>query len=559
MKKIITLILLFISIISFGQKSEYKKANKLYIDKQYAEANVILEKILNKEYGNLNEELEFYSLQLNLNCYYLLNDFKAAYPKAQIYLNFIKNTSEGFIVNKDEFITKMKAFIEELKSKIPQDSNSTSDLKIASESNSQAKTETTETKVAETTRPTSDDKTVTLTVSGTGKTLEEARLNALRSAIEQAFGAFISSKTEILNDNLVKDEIVSVANGNVQKYDIVSQVEVPNIGYAITLSATVSISKLTSFVESKGVEVEFKGGMFAANIKLQKLNEESERIAISNLTKTAFILLNNSIDFNLNVSEPTLKKNSTTLYSIDFLIYTNNNNNYESFEKYFKETLSKIYLKDEDVVNYKSIIKPVYGIVIGNYSDKINFLRNKNSIEMLLNFCANSQILLNSFKIYSNIGNIKYSYNDLYNKSGNDPSIFDAFCGYLSVEEVIKKINKKESFLGKYSNEHDVSKFFMERIKDYQIFYPERITINNLLYNKITTSGLGNEFAKITGYLDKYYPLFIDLNFKKPILFFTKDFEISELEKIDKFKIEKLQIEDFLKNSKEYILPNNLN
>ena len=91
-----------------------------------------------------------------------------------------------------------------------------------------------------------EDKTVSLTVSGTGKTIEEARLNALRSAIEQAFGAFISSKTEILNDNLVKDEIISVANGNVQKYDIVSQVELPKIGYAITLSATVSISKLTS-------------------------------------------------------------------------------------------------------------------------------------------------------------------------------------------------------------------------------------------------------------------------------------------------------------------------
>jgi hypothetical protein len=247
MKKIITLILLFISIISFGQKSEYKKANKLYIDKQYAEANVILEKILNKEYGNLNEELEFYSLQLNLNCYYLLNDFKAAYPKAQIYLNFIKNTSEGFIVNKDDFIAKMKAFIEELKSKIPKDSNSSSDLKIASESNS--------TTNADSSKPASDDKTVTLTVSGTGKTLEEARLNALRSAIEQAFGAFISSKTEILNDNLIKDEIVSVASGNVQKYDVVSQIEIPNTGYAITLSATVSISKLTSFAESKGVVV----------------------------------------------------------------------------------------------------------------------------------------------------------------------------------------------------------------------------------------------------------------------------------------------------------------
>ena len=55
------------------------------------------------------------------------------------------------------------------------------------------------------------EKTVTLVVSGQGKTQDEAKQNALRSAIEQAFGMFISSKTEILNDNLVKDEIVSVS------------------------------------------------------------------------------------------------------------------------------------------------------------------------------------------------------------------------------------------------------------------------------------------------------------------------------------------------------------
>ncbi len=52
-----------------------------------------------------------------------------------------------------------------------------------------------------------EDKSVILTVTGTGKTIEEAKNNALRSAIEQAFGAFISSKTEILNDNLVKEKL----------------------------------------------------------------------------------------------------------------------------------------------------------------------------------------------------------------------------------------------------------------------------------------------------------------------------------------------------------------
>jgi putative intracellular protease/amidase len=39
-----------------------------------------------------------------------------------------------------------------------------------------------------------DDKTVTLVVSGQGKSQDEAKTNALSSAIKQAFGVFISSK-----------------------------------------------------------------------------------------------------------------------------------------------------------------------------------------------------------------------------------------------------------------------------------------------------------------------------------------------------------------------------
>ena len=120
-----------------------------------------------------------------------------------------------------------------------------------------------------------DDKTVTLIVSGQGQIQDEAKQNALRNAIEQAFGTFISSNTEILNDELVKDEIVSVSNGNIQKFEIISEVQTPDGGYATALKATVSVTKLTSFVESKGVVVEFKGGLFASHILIQELNEKN--------------------------------------------------------------------------------------------------------------------------------------------------------------------------------------------------------------------------------------------------------------------------------------------
>jgi hypothetical protein len=193
-----------------------------------------------------------------------------------------------------------------------------------------------------------EDKIVTLTVSGTGKTLEEAKTNALRSAIEQAFGAFISSKTEILNDSIVKDEVVSVTNGNIQKYDVISQVEIPDNGYAITLKASVSIEKLTSFAQSKGVTVEFKGGMFGLKMKMQRLNEEAEVVAIKNLTSTCFDILNSALDFELKVSEPVRAQttnNDNDIYAIDFLIKTKYNKNFKKFIDYFKNTIEKISQK----------------------------------------------------------------------------------------------------------------------------------------------------------------------------------------------------------------------
>ena len=59
---------------------------------------------------------------------------------------------------------------------------------------------------------------VKLVVTGDGETKEEATNNALRSAVEQAFGVFVSANTEILNDELVKDEIATVSSGNIKSY-----------------------------------------------------------------------------------------------------------------------------------------------------------------------------------------------------------------------------------------------------------------------------------------------------------------------------------------------------
>jgi hypothetical protein len=179
-----------------------------------------------------------------------------------------------------------------------------------------------------------EDNEVTLVVSGQGKTLDEAKNNALRSAIEQAFGTFISSNSEILNDDLVKDEVVSVSNGNIKKFEVISQSDIPGLGFAISLKATVSVNNLISFVESKGGEVEFKGNLFTFNIKQQILNEENEVTAIADLYQVSHEFLKKSFDFNLSTGNPQINKIDNKEWIIPFVLQINSNLNFNEFYKY---------------------------------------------------------------------------------------------------------------------------------------------------------------------------------------------------------------------------------
>ena len=66
-------------------------------------------------------------------------------------------------------------------------------------------------------------------VSADGFTKEQATLSALRNAIEQTYGAFVSSNTQLLNDELIKDEIVSISNGYVKRFECLSESEMLRI------------------------------------------------------------------------------------------------------------------------------------------------------------------------------------------------------------------------------------------------------------------------------------------------------------------------------------------
>ncbi len=229
-----------------------------------------------------------------------------------------------------------------------------------------------------------DDTTVTLVVSGQGKTQDEAKQVALRSAIEQAFGAFISSKTEILNDKLVKDEIVSVTNGNIQKFDVLSEVQLPDGGYGSTLKAVVSVTKLTSFCENKGLTVEFKGGLFAMNAKLQKLNEENEVAAIRMLCNTSKLIIDKMFDYSISSNEPKSVDGNSSNWEVLLAVGVKLNANFNTLKDYLNKSLYEIAMNMVEVNKYASLNKISYPIKIKTSENSDNvFFRKEQSLALL--------------------------------------------------------------------------------------------------------------------------------------------------------------------------------
>jgi hypothetical protein len=228
------------------------------------------------------------------------------------------------------------------------------------------------------------DKTVAITVSGSGKTQEEAKQSAFRSAIEQAFGAFISSKTEILNDQVVADQIASVANGNIQSFSILNESQLPDGSWGVTLKALVSVSKLTSFVEAKGIAIEIKGGMFAINIKQQLLNEQGEIKAVSEMVGLLHEPMQISFDYVIKSSDPKSLDAESKNWEIPLVVTATTNKNIDFCANYCIKTLAALSLSSEEVTSYQSLNKAVFSVVI-NYNGvaKTFYLRKQSSINAL--------------------------------------------------------------------------------------------------------------------------------------------------------------------------------
>lgn len=202
-----------------------------------------------------------------------------------------------------------------------------------------------------------DRSDVILVVVGSGQTKEEATTVALRSAVEQTYGVFVSASTEILNDELLKDDIATVASGNIQSYREVSSQVMPDGQWVVSLSVNVSPTSLVSYAKSKGSQCEFAGAAFGANLKLLKLNRINSERVFDNLLHEVELMSNHMYDYRLTVGEPSVKGD------VEICVDVFSNKTTEAISNLLAATIKEVAMDDQyakDIMSKGERINAVY-------------------------------------------------------------------------------------------------------------------------------------------------------------------------------------------------------
>ena len=110
-----------------------------------------------------------------------------------------------------------------------------------------------------------DTRSGTIVATGEGTTKEEAIKNAIRSAIERHNGSMVNASTEVVNDEITKDEISTGTRGNVEKYKVLG---VQDIGDGL-VSARVQVH-LGNNMNAKLGDGEVRGGSFRGRTEVNQ-------------------------------------------------------------------------------------------------------------------------------------------------------------------------------------------------------------------------------------------------------------------------------------------------
>jgi len=147
------------------------------------------------------------------------------------------------------------------------------------------------------------EKTMKVIVTGIGADADAARLNAIRNAVEQVIGVYVSADTLVKNQAILKDEILGYSGGYVGDTRIVSEEHDRDGLIAVTIEADVVASKLKRKLEFLNIAVRNVEGKTLFNEATGRMEEKRSGAAL--LEK--FISKYPQAAYNIEVGAPQIK------------------------------------------------------------------------------------------------------------------------------------------------------------------------------------------------------------------------------------------------------------
>lgn len=89
--------------------------------------------------------------------------------------------------------------------------------------------------------------------TGVGETLDLAKEDAIRQAVQKAVGSYVSSDLITKNDDVIKDKVISLSAGFVEKTEITSQNKREDGLFETKIKATVTSTKLRRALEDQNI------------------------------------------------------------------------------------------------------------------------------------------------------------------------------------------------------------------------------------------------------------------------------------------------------------------
>src|SRR3989338_876819 len=112
--------------------------------------------------------------------------------------------------------------------------------------------------------------------TGIGVDIDRAKQNAIRNAVEQVIGSYVSSDTIVKNSQLLKDEILSYSGGYLKEMKIISQGQNDDGLFAVQIEAVVVSTKLKRKIESLNIATKKVEGKSLFGEAASKINKQKD-------------------------------------------------------------------------------------------------------------------------------------------------------------------------------------------------------------------------------------------------------------------------------------------